>query len=193
MVLRGRKSLKRLLAVALAVSVLALAGILAVNRWLRTLDPKEVLETIPDGATIAIGRIHQTSTKDGVAEWTLTAASGRYEADAKTLALTDLSVVYHLKDRGDVELEASSGILNTETHSMEASGGVVVRHEGFTLKTEKVSYDHSSRVLATEADVHIEGRGMMLEARRMSVDLEGETARFVGEVKGRIDDRKSAD
>lgn len=184
MIKPGRKTLKRLLAAFVLISIIALGGIFVANRWIQSSTPQEILEKIPEGATMAIGRIRQTATRDGIAEWTLVAESGRYDASSQAVELTELSVTYFLEEDGDVELKARSGVLKTDTNSMKAAGNVSVTHAGYTLKTESLDYDHPSRLLTTEAGVHIKGDGMELRARRMTVDLNTETARFGGGVKG---------
>lgn len=184
MIKPGRKTLKRLLAAFVLVSIIALGGVFVANRWIQSSTPREILEKIPEGATMAIGRIRQTATRDGIAEWTLVAESGQYDAGTQTAELTDVSVTYFLKEQGDVELKAQSGILKTDTNSMKAAGNVSVSHAGYTLKTESLDYDHPSRVLTTETGVHIQGNGMELRAQRMTVDLDTETVRFGGGVKG---------
>lgn len=184
----SRKTLKRLLAAFIVISVLALAGIFAGNRWIQSQSPREILEKIPDGATLSVGKIRQTATRDGVAEWTLTAESGRYDATAKTMELTDLTVVYFGQKSGDVRLEAREGTLKTETNSMAVSGDVSVSHTDYTLNTDRLAYDHPTRILSTDTAVHIQGDGIDLHSSGMTVDLNAETARFTGGVKGIINE-----
>ncbi|MFZ7126945.1 MAG: LPS export ABC transporter periplasmic protein LptC [Desulfobacterales bacterium] len=182
----GRSTLKRILAALLVISVAALALVLAAHRWIDSRDPREILEAIPEGATMALGKINQTATRDGVAEWKLEAESGQYDASSQTMQLKNLAVTYFLKENETVVMKARDGVLNTDTNSMEASGQVSIDHAGYTLTTEELDYDHPSRKLSTQAGVRIEGQGMTLEAVSMTVDLTTDTAWMGGGVKGTL-------
>lgn len=147
---------------------------------------QEILEKIPEGVTMAVGRIRQTATRDGVAEWHLEAESGRYDPENRKAELTDLSVKYYLEDRQEVQLEAIEGTLNTETNAMTVSGDVTVRYAEYLLTADHLDYDHAARRLNTTSGVHIAGNGMDLTAQSMTVDLNAETATFKGGVKGTL-------
>jgi LPS export ABC transporter protein LptC len=182
----GKKTIKRLAAAFVVLSVGSLALLFIVNRWIRSHSPQEILEKIPEGVTMAVGRIRQTATRDGVAEWLLEAESGRYDPDGRKAELTDLSVTYYLEDREEVQLEAVDGTLNTETNAMAVSGDVRVRYSGYLMTADHLDYDHSVRRLTTTSGVRIAGNGMDLTAQSMTVDLNAETATFKGEVKGTL-------
>ncbi len=182
----GKKTLKRIAVAFVVLSIGSLALLFIANRWIRSHSPQEILEKIPEGVTMAVGRIRQTATRDGVAEWHLEAESGRYDPENRKAELTDLSVKYFLEDREEVQLEAIEGTLNTETNAMTVSGDVTVRYTDYLLTADQLDYDHSARRLTTTSGVRIAGNGMDLTAQSMTVDLNTETATFKGGVKGTL-------
>jgi len=137
-------------------------------------------------AGMAIGRVHQTATREGVIEWSLDAASVKYLEDQKKALLRQVSITFFLKDGNQVHLTAEEGVLATDSKDIEVSGNVVVKHQDYRLKTERLRYEHEKRLLFCEVPVKISGEHFELEADAMSVDLNQKSAWFEGHVNGNI-------
>ncbi|MEA3437519.1 MAG: LPS export ABC transporter periplasmic protein LptC, partial [Thermodesulfobacteriota bacterium] len=141
------KNPKRLKLFLLAFIVIALSAVIAVFiNYRRILEnPEKLISSLPVDANLSIGKIHQTSTKNGVKEFTLDAASAYYTASKKEVILNDLSVTFFLKNKQEVYLTANKGILETESKNIEVTGNVILKNESSRLFTERIQYKHCLR------------------------------------------------
>lgn len=183
--LSKRKRLKLFLFFAIIAIIGVVISTFVLYRKGADLDDAEApLQMGAPGMTL--GKVHQTATRDGVTEWSLEAASAQYLEDQKRALLKDVSITFFFKDGKQVHLTAKEGILAIDSKDIEVSGDVVVKHQDYRLKTEKLSYRHEKRLLSCEVPVKISGEHFELEADGMSVDLNGKTACFEGHVNGNI-------
>jgi LPS export ABC transporter protein LptC len=159
-----------------------LAGIFIKNRYLSQ-DPVKLIASIQQNATLAIGNVHQVSTRDGVKEWILDARSAHVIDESKQLMLEDVTVVYFIKNGKEVRLTASRGILKTETKDIEVTGRVVLTYSDYTLETEQMNYDHGHKMLFSSTPVKIIGNTMSLTANSMKYDLTANQTWFQGNVE----------
>jgi len=147
-----------------------IAGIFIKNRYLSQ-DPVKLITSIHQNASLAIGNVHQVSTRDGVKEWILDAKSAHVVDESKQLMLEDVTVVYFLNNGKEVQLTANRGILKTETKDIEVTGQVVLTYADYTLETEQMNYDHERRILFSTTPVKIIGNAANLTADSMKYDL----------------------
>lgn len=180
------KNLKKLKLFFLAFIVISLAAVIAVFiNYRRILEnPEKLISSFPVDSNLSIGKIHQTSTKNGVKEFSLDAASAYYTASKKTVVLNDLSVTFFLKNKQEVYLTANKGILKTDSKDIEITGNVIVKNETSRLFTEKIQYKHGQRLLLSKVPVKIVGNSYQLTADRMSLDLNTNKTVFEGRVEG---------
>ena len=180
------KNPKKLKLFFIAFIVIALTGVIAVFiNYRRILEnPEKLISSFPVDSNLSIGKIHQTSTKNGVKEFCLDAASAYYTASKKKVVLNDLSVTFFLKNKQEVYLTANKGILETDSKDIEITGNVIVKNESSRLFTEKLQYKHGLRLLLSKVPVKIVGNSFQLTADRMSLDLNTNKTVFEGSVKG---------
>jgi len=180
------KNIKKLKLFFLAFIVVALTAVIAVFiNYRRVLEnPEKLISSFPVDSNLSIGKIHQTSTKNGVKEFSLDAASAYYTASKKTVVLNDLSVTFFLKNKQEVYLTANKGILITDSKDIEITGNVIVKNESSRLFTEKIQYKHGRRLLLSKVPVKIIGNSYQLTADRMSLDLNTNETVFEGRVEG---------
>jgi len=180
------KNLKKLKLFFLAFITIALTAVIAVFiNYRRILEnPEKLISSFPVDSNLSIGKIHQTSTKNGVKEFSLDAASAYYTASKKTVVLKDLSVTFFLKNKQEVYLTANKGILKTDSKDIEITGNVIVKNESSRLFSEKIQYKHGQRLLLSKVPVKIVGNSYQLTADRMSLDLNTNKTVFEGRVEG---------
>jgi LPS export ABC transporter protein LptC len=152
------------------ITTAIIAGIFIKNRYLSQ-APAKLITAIQQNASLAIGNVHQVSTRDGIKEWILDARAAHVIDESKQLMLEDVTVVYFLKNGKEVRLTASQGMLKTETKDMEVTGHVVLTYSDYTLETEQMNYDHGRRLLFSSAPVTINGDAIHLAADSMKYDL----------------------
>jgi LPS export ABC transporter protein LptC len=166
----SRKKITIALSVFSLISTGIIAGVFIKNRYLNQY-PVKLITSIHQNASLAIGNVHQVSTREGIKEWILDARSAHVVDESKQLMLEDVTVVYFLKNGEEVRLTASRGILKTETNDIEVTGQVILTYSNFTLETEQMNYDHNRRVLFSATPVKIMGDAASLTADSMKYDL----------------------
>lgn len=135
-------------------------------------------------AVMALSKVRQTATKDGVVQWNLEAATAELEAGTGRMILQSPEIKFFLEDGSQVYLTAEKGILHTRENNMEVQGNVHLRSDRYTLVTEALAYDHERRLITTSRAVEISGRTIRLHAAAMTFNLSTNQARFSGPVKG---------
>jgi len=169
----SRLRIKKLSIILLIVILLVIGTIVAVFIGYHRVAgaPEMLLSSIQDGADLSLGKIRQTSTRDGRKEWSLEAGSADYIEDEKKAVLKKIFITYFLKDNREVYLEADQGILHTATNDIEFSGNVVIKNENYRLETESLNYEQSRRLIFSNDPVHISGADAEVTANSLKYDL----------------------
>jgi LPS export ABC transporter protein LptC len=171
------------IAVTISVTVAVFIGYRYISK-----KPEKVIPLVLDGSSISIEKIQQTSTKNGVVEWSLEASSARYSEDKKEAFFEDLSVTFFTKENLKIHLTADKGILKTESSDIEVQGNITVKNEDYVLKTGKINYDNKKRIIFSKVPVEITGKSLNLVADSMIIDLNTNKAELSGKVEGIIGD-----
>jgi len=171
------------IAVTISVTIAVFIGYRYISK-----KPEKVIPLVLDGSSISIEKIQQTSTKNGVVEWSLEASSARYSEDKKEAFFEDLSVTFFMKENMKIHLTADKGILKTESSDIEIQGNITVKNEGYVLKTGKINYDNKKRIIFSRVPVEITGKSLNLVADSMIIDLNTNKAELSGKVEGIIGD-----
>jgi LPS export ABC transporter protein LptC len=171
------------ISVTISVTVAVFIGYRYISK-----KPEKAIPLVLDGSSISIEKIHQTSTKNGVVEWSLDANSASYNEDKKEAIFEDLSVTFFTKDNLKIHLTADKGILKTESSNIEIRGNITVKNEDYVLKTSKINYDNEKRIIFSKVPVEISGKSLNLVAGSMTIDLNTNKAELSGKVEGIIGD-----
>jgi len=182
----NHKNLNKLKLFFLLFIVISLTVVIAVFINYRRIlkNPEKLISSLPKDSNLSIGKIHQTSTKNGVKEFTLDASSASYTASKKMVVLNDLSLTFFLKNKQEIYLTANQGILETDSKDIEIAGNVIVSNENSKLFTKKIQYKHDQRLLLSKVPVKIVGDSYQLTADMMSLDLNTNKTVFEGRVEG---------
>ena len=183
--LRKNKKLSIALILVILVTIGTVAAVFIGYRRVVT-APEQLLSSIKEGANLSLGKIRQTATRDGKKEWSLEAGSAHYVENEKKAVLKDLFITYFLKDNREIYLEAEEGILRTDTNDIEFSGNVVIRNEGYRLKTRRLSYEHERRLIFSNDPVQVSGEDVNLSARSLEFNLNQNTILLSGKVEASI-------
>ncbi len=177
---------KRLKIFLVAIILLSLGAISAVFMGYRLILNKEskFISPLYSKANVSISKVYQTATRDGIKEWSLEAKSAYYIDATKQANLQDVVVTFFLKDGGKVYLTADQGILKTDSNDIEVTGDVVVRNETYRLRTKKLNYEHTKRIIFSKVPVEIVGDSLNLAADSMSFDLNTNRVLFEGRIEG---------
>ncbi len=169
-----------------------LLAALLVRGYLKYLEfretPAKLLEAIPEGTNIVLGKVRHTAVREGKKEWTLEASSAQYSENTREAVFKDVKVTFYIDNGGRVYLEGEQGKINTASNDMQVSGSVRVENDDNTFLTETIEYAHKTRLITSQTPVRIVGRNFDLRANSMQVDLGSEKAIFAGDVEGHIND-----
>jgi len=170
----------------ISIIIILLGIIIAVFSVYRSIldEAAGLKSSIQSAAKMSLGKVHHTATRDGVTEWSLDASSAGLLDEKKQLILDDLSVVFYMKDGKKAYLTAAKGFLHTDSNDIEVAGNVVVKSNNYVLKTEKLNYDHTRRILFSTIPVEINSDSERLTADSISFDLNTKKAMLEGNVKG---------
>ena len=153
--------------------------------------PQELIlsSLVQDDATLAIDRVHQTSTKNGIKEWSLDAVSAQFIEKNRQAVFDELSVTFYMENDTSVKLSANQGYLNTDTKDIRVDGDVIADDGEFKILTETLNYEHEERVLVTTKPVQVLGSTFRVNADSASYDLTSQRTTFDGKVEGTIFDK----
>jgi len=180
---KNQRNLKLVLFLTIVVSIgIVLAIFIGYRKNQNTNEP--ILPSDQDNASISIGKVHQTATKDGGTEWRLTADTAHYMENENRAVFDNLDVVFYTKKGDEVHLTADRGHLRTDSNDIEVEGNVIADNGSYTIETESLSYRHASRILFTDKPVKVSGDLFSLTADTVSLDLNTQKSDFVGNVKG---------
>jgi lipopolysaccharide export system protein LptC len=187
-----RSNHNKSLRLVLLMSMLLIFGVvLTVFIGYRTVsNPKEMVlsSMIKEDVAISMDDVQQTSTKNGVKDWSLKAASAQFLHKKKQVVFDNLAVTFYLDDGGTVNLSAQKGYLNTETQDILIDGNVVADDGDIKFRTESLDYDHEQRILLAAHPVQIFGDRFSLTAESVAYDMAARRAIFEGKVEGTLFD-----
>lgn len=178
-----RKPTRRRWAVALLV-LAAGVGVYYLVRPRLNLPEVGAIERV-DTAGMTVQNIHQSSTRDGRTEWSLEAATARYQLAEKRILLEGMRVTFYPKEGGEVYLTARNGTVATDTENMEARGEVVAWNEQYRLETDELSYRHDTRVIASPVRSRIASATGEIAGDTLRIDLNTNELTMEGRVRGR--------
>ena len=183
------KKPKKLKIFLIATIFVTLGGVIGI--YIGFKPETQITESIPQSvepdATLSIGKIHQTATRNGKKEWSLEADSADYIEKNNQMILKDLKVVFFLKDNSEINLKADQGILEIDSNDIEVSGNVVLKNNVYHLATEKLMYTNDRRVLYSNVPATIFSTSIQLTADSMTFDLNSKKLTLEGSVETTVD------
>lgn len=142
--------------------------------------------SIDSKSTMMLDSMHQTSTRNGVKEWTLDASSAKLLKEENKAVMADVNVVFFMENGGKINLSSARGTLDTKTHDMTFTDKVVVTHGEYSLETDKLHYSKKRHILYSTVHIRIMDKESLLEADAMETDLNRSTTRLKGNVRGKF-------
>lgn len=122
-------------------------------------------------ATLTIKNFQHVATENGEKKWMLEASSASLYTQENLARLTDISLIFSMKKGNDLSVRADKGVLNTKTNDMVVSGNIIAEIPGYTLTTESLNYQHTSRIIQVNEPVKIIGQSMTLKAGSLTYNI----------------------
>jgi LPS export ABC transporter protein LptC len=178
----------RLKLVLYLLGALALCAIVAVfigyRFWAHR--PEALLPLLPDTAELSIGSVHQTSTRNGIAQWNLKAASARFFEERGETVFENPEITFFTENGDTLDLSAEKGMLDMDTRDIHVRDNVIVRYNGRLMKTAALHYRHKMRIIFSNDSVEISGASMQLRAQSMVLHIDTGKVDFTGQIKGKF-------
>jgi LPS export ABC transporter protein LptC len=183
-----RATPRRLTRTVVAVMILTAATAAVVyfgrQRLVSVVEPEPAPKT--GSEAMVAERVHQSATRDGRTEWSLDAASAQYLLPEKKVLLKDLFVTFFTQDGQKVYLTARNGVVNKDSHDMEAHDDVVVYNDLYRLETERMNYAQGPRQITSDTPVKITGQAGEVLADSLAMDLNSNQLEMKGNVRGTL-------
>lgn len=141
---------------------------------------------IDSKAALKLNLLEQVSKKNGITEWKLKASSATLLKEEDRAILKDVDVIFYTRQKTKIHLTSDEGILNTKTHDMSFLKNVIVRHETYTLRTDKLHYEKKPHIIRSNVHVTLEDRKSVIEADSMVTKLNQNQTTLKGHVKGKF-------
>lgn len=177
--------------VAILLSILLIGGAVLVSLWVNLRERNKALEEaergieVPtDGADQRLEKIHLIEEKHGQKTWELEAKAIYQYQEEHLILLEDVKVIYYAKDGRSFTLSGSRGKVHQVSKDLELTGDVFLRStDGYQLKTESMTYQHSSKQVRTLDPVEFEGEQIRMTGKGMLVDMEAKTFKILSQAK----------
>ena len=155
-------------------SVLAsVAFFLSTNSHVR-LMPKR-FELSGTDADLRIKDVFLTEDKKGVKSWELKAKWAKMYRKGNKTILEDLRVKVFVEGRKPIHITGEAGELDNKNKNITIRGNVeVVSEEGFTLRTEELSWNNEQREIVTDRPVWISSRNFRLRGQGLRIKVDEE-------------------
>ncbi len=181
----SRKKITHLLTLGIIITLAIIFWIFIGNRMTPN-KSQNPIKKISDNATMFIENIQHTALRDGIRDWTLTAASATLLETEKKALIKKPTVEFYTKEKDNIHLTAREGVLKTDTNNLEVFGNVIIQNTLYLLKTEKLHYQPDKRIIYSKTPVSISGKLFNFHANTMTCDLNTNKSKLTGNVKGTI-------
>jgi len=176
--------------IAILLAIFLIGGIVLVSLWVnlrernRAQEDEKVSMISTEGADQRLEKIHLVEEKHGKKTWELEAKAIYQYQGEDLLLLEDVKVTYYAKDGRSFTLSGNRGKVHQVSKDMELTGDVLLRStDGYQLKTESISYRHSSKQVRTPDQIEFVGEQIHLTGKGMLVDMEAKTFKVLSQVR----------
>jgi LPS export ABC transporter protein LptC len=173
-----------LLVLALVLAAILIA--LIVLRYRPENNLRSVAKALPEGVDVALQDIDYTHIEEGRARWRLVARQVERRAKTSTLVVSNPRMSF-FDEQGQVtgSVQADRGEISDDYRKVTLNDEVVLTNSsGYSLFTDRLSYDHDTRTAVTDALVRLESSGVQLEGRGLIFHVQSKKLELNESVKG---------
>ena len=175
----------------LLVLALCLALVLVVVITLR-FSPEsqlqEVVKALPEGVDIALEEIDYTHIEGGQSRWRLVARQVKRQSGTKLFAVSNPELQF-FNEEGVTEgqMQAGRGEVSEDYQQVRLFNDVVLKNSsGYTFTTDRLDYDHATKVASTKSKVHLTSEDLILEGTGMEFFVQQDRVLLHSGVYGKI-------
>jgi len=177
--------------ITLLLSILMIGGVALVSLWVNFQDRKKAVEDAgmaagisTEGADQRLEKIRFVEEKQGKKTWELEAKAIRQYQEENVLLLEDVKVIYYAKDGRSFTISGNRGKVHQDSKNIELVGNVILTStDGYRLRTESISYEHSTKQARTSDPIEFAGEQIRLTGKGMLINMEAKTFKVLSEAK----------
>ncbi len=174
------------LLIGLLIGLLAVVGFLLVNHQMHSGIIDQALTPADPEASLTIRHFQHNAVKEGRKQWSLSAAAASMYAKQNKVRLTEITAEFYLDDGRIVTLNADEGELEIDTDHITATGHVMVKMPGYSLKSESLQYMSEPNIIRSDQPVTVIAPSGHLTADTMTYHLDTKLLICEGDVKGTL-------
>jgi LPS export ABC transporter protein LptC len=180
----------------LLVMAMALALVLLVVIVVRYHPESQLLrmeKALPKGIDVSLQDIDYTHIEEGRARWRLVARQVERRAESGSLTVDNPKMDFYDSQGGSKgSLQANQGIISDDYQKVGLRGEVILKNaSGYTLYTDSLDYDQSTRTATSDVSVHMLGDGVSLEGTGLVFYLQQDRFILNSDVIGFFDPAKT--
>jgi lipopolysaccharide export system protein LptC len=176
----------QVLVILILMVITVITGTVYVIHQMTTVPQQLTDLHIDSDAALKLDAMKQVSKRNGITEWELEADTATLAKERNQAILTRVRVIFHTQNKDTVLLTSDHGILDTQTHDIDFTGNVVVKHRTNTLKTDKLHYKKKAHIIHADTKVWLENADATIEADTMEIRINDNEIILQGHVKGQF-------
>ncbi len=160
------------------LSIAAIAALAYINYSIKKSIPISVadIEFTSDGS-VKLEKVHYSGMREGRLSWELNAAAASFRKDEGLVHLEGVKLKLYSTGGKVHTLTSRDGDYNGDTGLIDVAGDVRIEtNDGFTLKTESLSYRSSKNLISSDELVEIATSEMRVSG--IGMEMEVESGRF---------------
>jgi LPS export ABC transporter protein LptC len=157
-------------------------------------NPLKALDYLPDSA-LHIRDFRRTKFEEGRKVWELFGDEADYFKDQKEAVIKGPRFYYFDEKGNTAETRGEVARLffaERELEKMELRGGIEVKYQGYTLKSDEAVYLPAAAQIVLPTRTTVVSNGLEVEGSRMEVELEDKKVRMLRNVKTKLEPGKLA-
>ena len=181
------KRIRQLLATAIIVASMAIAGTVALKQF-RSAQPESVPRNSSPEIDMSASGAEFSEMRGDTKLWSLTAKKAEYDKKSGLIHLEEVHTeIYEGKGKG-MAITSQSGIYNEGSRIVQMKGKVhVVTKRGMVLDTDFLEYRSAEGVVLTDRPIRVTDGRLTLTAQGMYLIIKDEQVRFHHQIQAVIE------
>jgi len=176
------RNLLLVLAMVLAVILIAIIAM----RYRPEDSLQTIVKALPEGIDVSLQDIDYTHIDEGRARWRLVARQVERQAKKSLLVVSSPQMTFY-DEQGEVKgtLRAETGEISEDYRKVRLHDKVVLKNtSGYTLSTDRLTYDHDTQSVTTDSLVRLESSGLYMEGRGLVFHVQTKMLELKKQVRG---------
>lgn len=139
-------------------------------------------------AAMQLSNMEYTEMEKGRRVWTLKSEKASYYQQEQKSLLSNVRMIFYLQDGREIRLSSRKGALFVATKNIELWGSVeATMPEGYSIKTEKISYQHKKGLVSSRTPTYLQGPEVTLQGNQWDYRIADESGTLDGAVRAVVE------